>query len=201
MTEKSPDTDVLSLCLQSPFYSVVLQVPSNLLRIVLIPESRQRSHNIRSKFSFSTNRCRSYRRLVLHRCACCVINFAWPETTGVPRGSQRVQQKRHIKSHLLHPVYWTIRVKGRVKQSLYRPGQNLRVPWGCCSQISRQSAHEGGKTVSLTHQPLLPHRKYSWYSFLLQTVSTPGSECDRKDYVNDKFQWPHREQNPRPSGL
>ena len=32
-------------------------------------------------------------------------------------------------------------------------------------------------------------RKYSWYSFLLRTESTPGPECDRKDYVDKKLQW------------
>ena len=36
-----------------------------------------------------------------------------------------------------------------------------------------KTVHEGGK-VSPTHQPPLPPRKYSWYSFLLETESTPG---------------------------
>jgi hypothetical protein len=36
-------------------------------------------------------------------------------------------------------------------------------------------------------------RKYSWDSFLLEAWSTPGPECGRKDYVNEKFQWHHRD--------
>ena len=38
-------------------------------------------------------------------------------------------------------------------------------------QISGQSAHEDGKVISPTHQPSLPPRKYSWYSFLLTAVA------------------------------
>jgi hypothetical protein len=49
---------------------------------------------------------------------------------------------------------------------------------GCRSfeaaSISRQSAHEGGKVVSRTHRPPLPHRKYTWYSFLMEAESNPG---------------------------
>ena len=73
--------------------------------------------------------------------------------------------------------------------------------WGWSSQISRQSAYEGGKVVSPPHRPPLPPRKYSWYSFQLEAESTPGPKCGRKDYVNEKLQWHHWGSNPQPSDL
>jgi len=36
------------------------------------------------------------------------------------------------------------------------------------------TAQNCGKVVSLTHRPPLPHRKYTWYSFMLEAESTPG---------------------------
>ena len=63
------------------------------------------------------------------------------------------------------------------------------------------TAQDGGNVFSLMHRPLFTPRKYSWYSFLLEAESTPRSQCDRKDYVNEKFQWHHLESNQRPSDL
>jgi hypothetical protein len=44
----------------------------------------------------------------------------------------------------------------KVQPSLYNPGQTLRVPRCWTSQISRHSAHEGGKVGKPTHRPTLP---------------------------------------------
>ena len=42
--------------------------------------------------------------------------------------------------------------------------------------------HEGGRVVSPTHRPSLPSRKYSWYSYLLEALSTRGPLSGQKDY-------------------
>jgi hypothetical protein len=49
-----------------------------------------------------------------------------------------------------------IAIKLKVKQSHYRPRQALKLLGVLGSQISRLSAHEGGKVVSLTHRLPLP---------------------------------------------
>ena len=55
----------------------------------------------------------------------------------------------------------------------WRPNKAYRVPEGWGSQISAQSAHQGGKDVSRTQRPPLPITKFPLYSFLLKAYSTP----------------------------
>ena len=90
---------------------------------------------------------------------------------------------------------WSFPGAVKVKLFSYGPRVGPRSPIGWGSQISRQSAHEGGKVVNPRHRLPLPLRKYSWYSFLLVTESTPGPYYGRKDNLNEKLQWQHRNRN------
>jgi hypothetical protein len=82
----------------------------------------------------------------------------------------------------------------RVKQSHYRPGQALRVQGVRDAQISRQSAHEGGKVVSPTHRPPLPQE------ISLVFISDRGGVNSRA-IVRPEQLCHHRESTPRPSDL
>ena len=65
-------------------------------------------------------------------------------------------------------------IKVKVKQSHYSPRQARSVPGGLDSQISTQSAQEGGKVVSRMRQPSLPPGNIPGTHFLVEGESTPG---------------------------
>jgi len=68
----------------------------------------------------------------------------------------------------------------KVKQSHYRPEQALKVPGGSGSQISRQSAHEGGKVVSHMHQPALPPGNILGTHFCYRLSQPQGHSVTRR---------------------
>jgi len=84
------------------------------------------------------------------------------------------------------------------------PITGLERPWGF-QEFKGPRLQDNRHMKVVRCQPYAPAaftpRKYSWYSFLLEAKSTLGPRCSRKNFVNEKVQWHHRESNPRPSGL
>jgi hypothetical protein len=87
-------------------------------------------------------------------------------------------------------TYWSAWIlvisKIKINQSHYRPGQTHSVPGSWKSQISRQSALEGGKVVSPTHRPPLSPKELflvlisitGWVNH--KAIVWPEGLCQRK---------------------
>jgi hypothetical protein len=73
-------------------------------------------------------------------------------------------------SFLSYGTFCKSKLKVKVKLSLQRLGQSLRLEEIKVPGIARQSVYKGCKVVSLTHSPPLP-----WYPSLLEFESTPDT--------------------------
>ena len=68
-------------------------------------------------------------------------------------------------------------------------GSQIFMKFGTCRWRGRQP-----------HAPAyFPPQECSWYSFSLETESTPGPWCSRKEIRHWKMRWHHRESIPGPS--
>jgi hypothetical protein len=75
-------------------------------------------------------------------------------------------------------------------------GKAIRIEAGSSPEGSRrlrlQSAHEGGKFVSPTHWPPFPQELFLVHIYVRGWVDHRAI-VGRKVYVNEKFQWHHRD--------
>jgi hypothetical protein len=77
------------------------------------------------------------------------------------------------------------------KQTEGSPYRGLDRPLGL-QEVEACTLHDSRHMKVVSLSAVRTDRLYllgdtSWYSFLLEDDSTPGPQCGRKDYVNEKF--------------